>query len=60
MFAANYPDGDGLLSRWTNVEKIPNLRDVGGSTKERVQTFLRSCGVTDTQMEAVRTAMLDE
>ena len=60
MFDANYPSGEGLLSRWTNVEKIPNLRDVGGSTKERVQTFLRSCGVTDAQMDAVRTAMLDE
>ena len=30
MFEANYPDGDGVLSRWVRVEKIPNLRDVGG------------------------------
>ena len=30
MFEANYPDGEGLLSRWVRVEKIPNLRDVGG------------------------------
>jgi hypothetical protein len=33
------------------------LRYPGNSTKERVQAFLRSCGVPDAQMEAVRTAM---
>ena len=30
MLEAGYPDGDGLLSRWVRIEKIPNLRDVGG------------------------------
>lgn len=42
-FEEKYPDGSGLLSRWVRVEKIPNLRE---------------CGVTDAQMDAVRSALL--
>ena len=30
MYDRGYAVGDGLLSRWVAVEKIPNLRDVGG------------------------------
>ena len=30
MFDRGYAPGTGLLSRWAAVEKIPNLRDVGG------------------------------
>jgi len=52
MFAANYPDGDGLLSRWAKVEKIPNLRDVGGFTNRcgrllKRGVFYRSAGWND-------------
>ena len=52
MFDANYPSGEGLLSRWTNVEKIPNLRDVGGFTNMygrllKRGVFYRSAGWND-------------
>ena len=30
MLERGYALGDGLLSRWVTVERIPNLRDVGG------------------------------
>ena len=30
MLSAGYTNGPGLLSRWVEVEKIPNFRDVGG------------------------------
>ena len=52
MFDANYPSGEGFLSRWTNVEKIPNLRDVGGFTNMygrllKRGVFYRSAGWND-------------
>ena len=52
MFDAGYPEGEGLLSRWANVEKIPNLRDVGGFTNRhgrllRRGVFYRSAGWND-------------
>lgn len=35
LFDRGYEPGPGLLSRWVAVEKIPNLRDVGGiATKD--------------------------
>ena len=35
MFDRGYAPGEGLLSRWVAIEKIPNLRDVGGiATKD--------------------------
>ena len=51
-FRANYPDGKGLLSRWVHVEKIPNLRDVGGLVNKDGQelrrgVFYRSAGWND-------------
>ena len=51
-YEAKYPDGPGLLSRWVRVEKIPNLRDVGGIVnmegKElRRGVFYRSAGWND-------------
>ena len=52
MFDADYPSGDGLLSRWAKVEKIPNLRDVGGFTNMHGKllkrgVFYRSAGWND-------------
>jgi hypothetical protein len=51
-FDEKYPDGSGLLSRWVRVEKIPNLRDVGGIVnkdgKELARgVFFRSAGWND-------------
>ena len=36
------------------------LRHPGADTKERVRSFLRSCGVSDSTMDAVRSALLGE
>ena len=51
-YEEKYPDGPGLLSRWVRVEKIPNLRDVGGIVnkdgKELARgVFFRSAGWND-------------
>lgn len=52
MLAADYPDGEGLLSRWVRVDRIPNLRDVGGLTNRtglvlRRGVLYRSAGWND-------------
>jgi len=52
LFDRGYEPGPGLLSRWVSVEKIPNLRDVGGiATKEgmalRRGVLFRSAGWND-------------
>ena len=44
--------GEGLLSRWAKVDKIPNLRDVGGFTNMygrllKRGVFYRSAGWND-------------
>ena len=52
MFDRGYKTGPGLLSRWIAVEKIPNLRDVGGiETKDGCELkrgmLYRSAGWND-------------
>ncbi len=52
LFDRGYEPGPGLLSRWVAVEKIPNLRDVGGiATKDgrklRRGLLYRSAGWND-------------
>jgi protein-tyrosine phosphatase len=51
-YKENYPCGKGLLSRWVRVEKIPNLRDVGGIVNQngielQRGVFYRSAGWND-------------
>ena len=52
MYEHGYAVGEGLLSRWVAVDKIPNLRDVGGiATKDgrilKRKLMYRSAGWND-------------